>query len=46
MTLPQVIFACPADTVLGLLGEDHASAEEKDALGRFTFAENTVYVHR
>ncbi|CAN0335515.1 unnamed protein product, partial [Scytosiphon promiscuus] len=40
----KVIFACPADTALELLGEE-ASAEERDALGRFTFSDNTIYVH-
>ncbi len=40
-----MVFACPADTALALLGEE-ASAEERDVLGRFTFSENTIYVHR
>lgn len=46
VTPPQVVFACPADTVLSLLGEEEASAEEQDALGRFIFSENRIYVHR
>ena len=40
-----MVFACPADTALEILGEE-ASAEERDALGRFTFSDNTIYVHR
>eukprot|EP00752_Nemacystus_decipiens_P004454 g4067.t1 len=40
----EVVFACPADTALEILGEE-ASGEERDALGRFTFSENTIYVH-
>ncbi|CAM9345742.1 unnamed protein product [Discosporangium mesarthrocarpum] len=41
----NVIFACPPDTTLSLLG-DHASSDEQDALGSFEFADNTIYVHR
>lgn len=41
----QVIFACPAPTALALLG-DGASSEERDALERFEFSENVIYVHR
>ncbi|CAN0082345.1 unnamed protein product [Pylaiella littoralis] len=40
----EVVFACPADTALGLLSED-STEEEKDALGRFSFSDNTIYVH-
>lgn len=43
--LAQVVFACPADVALSLLGEE-ATDEERDALGRFEFSENTIYVHR
>lgn len=47
---PQVIFACPADTALALLGgggeKGEASSEERDALSRFAFSDNTIYVHR
>ncbi|CAM9760750.1 unnamed protein product, partial [Ectocarpus sp. 12 AP-2014] len=46
----EVIFACPADTALALLGgggggEGEASSEERDALSRFAFSDNTIYVH-
>lgn len=41
----KVIFACPSDTALAILGEE-ASIEERDALGRFKFSDNTIYVHR
>jgi predicted NAD/FAD-binding protein len=40
----QVVFACPADAALALLG-GAASDAERDALGAFEFAPNVAYVH-
>ncbi|ORY80901.1 hypothetical protein BCR37DRAFT_399255 [Protomyces lactucae-debilis] len=40
----HIIFACHADTILQILG-DQATAEEKRILSNFTFNDNTAILH-
>lgn len=44
-TFDIVVFACRPDQALSILGEDHATEDEKKYLKLFKFSTNETYVH-